>query len=52
MVEKHLKYYIHSVVTCATGPQNLYAVWRRKVHGNIVSWKFGIPIARMTQISL
>jgi hypothetical protein len=28
----------------------LDAVPRQKVHGNLVSWKFGIPIARMPQI--
>jgi hypothetical protein len=33
-----------------TGPQNLDEVPRRKVHGNLVSWKFGIPIATMPQI--
>jgi hypothetical protein len=31
-------------------PRNLDAVPRQKVRGNIVSWKFGIPIARMPQI--
>jgi hypothetical protein len=30
------------VVTSATGPENLGAVPRRKVHGNLVSWKIGI----------
>jgi hypothetical protein len=38
------------VVTRATGPKNLDAVPRQKVHRNLVSWKFGIPIARMPQI--
>ena len=30
------------VVTSATGPKNLGAVLRRKVHGNLVSWNRGI----------
>jgi hypothetical protein len=30
------------VVTSVTGPQNLGAVPRRKVHGNLVSWNRGI----------
>jgi hypothetical protein len=30
------------VVTIATGPKNLGAVLRRKVHGNLVSWNHGI----------
>ena len=30
------------VVTRATGPENLGAVPRRKVHGNLVSWNRGI----------
>ena len=30
------------VVTSATGPKNLGAVPRRKVHGNLVSWNRGI----------
>jgi hypothetical protein len=38
------------IVTRVTGPQNLDTVLRRKVHGNLVSWKFGIPIARIPQI--
>ena len=38
------------VVTSATGPENLGTVPRQKVHRNLVSWKFGIPIARMPQI--
>jgi hypothetical protein len=31
-----------SVVTSVTGPENLGAVLRRKVHGNLVSWNCGI----------
>jgi hypothetical protein len=38
------------VVTLVTGPKNLDSVLRQKVHGNVVSWKFGILIARMPQI--
>jgi hypothetical protein len=30
------------VVTSATGPENVGAVPRRKVHGNLVSWNRGI----------
>ena len=30
------------VVTSVTGPENLGAVLRRKVHGNLVSWNRGI----------
>ena len=30
------------VVTSVTGPENLGAVPRRKVHGNLVSWNRGI----------
>jgi hypothetical protein len=37
-------------VTFPTSPKNLDAVLRQKVHRNLVSWKFGIPIARMPQI--
>jgi hypothetical protein len=33
-----------------TDPKNLDAVLRQKVHGNLVSWKFGIPIVRMPQV--
>jgi hypothetical protein len=30
------------VVTSVTGPENLGAIPRRKVHGNLVSWNRGI----------
>ena len=30
------------VVRSATGPENLCAVLRRKVHGNLVSWNLAI----------
>jgi hypothetical protein len=33
-----------------TGPKILDTVLRQNVPGNLVSWKFGIPIARMPQI--
>jgi hypothetical protein len=38
------------VAACVTGSQNLDAVPRLKVHRNLVSWKFDIPIAEMSQI--
>ena len=39
-----------SVVTSATGPQNLGTVLRRKVHGNVVSWNRGIPYKECSNV--
>jgi hypothetical protein len=42
--------YIHSSSDPCDRSKSLDSVPRQKVHGILVSWKFGIPIAKMPQI--
>ena len=42
--------YTHSSSDTHDRPKNQDTVPKRKVHGNVVSWNLGIPIARMPQI--
>jgi hypothetical protein len=44
------KYHTHSSSDQHNRPKSLDVVQRQKVHRNLVSWKLGIPIARMPQI--